>query len=108
VNFDKQRLVIVGGGRVAVTKVEPDEKRKTVTVYWKLRAPGPTDAVPKTVTHPALLVLLDRADGEVKFEPWRNPSRSPVNRKSKRPGGGAVASAHQLPVSSGRGASESW
>jgi hypothetical protein len=72
VDYDKQMLVVITGGtqpsggfRLEAQKVVADGK--TLTIHWKLHAPK--DVATAVITHPATLVLVDRSNGEIRFEP---------------------------------------
>ncbi len=88
VAFSRQMLVVVVGGaqptegyRVEVTKVESDNERSTLRVYWKLHAPEPGQPVSKFPTYPAAVVLLRRFDGEVQLEPLDGAEQKLVEPK---------------------------
>src|SRR3954447_20602851 len=72
IDWEKQMVIVVtagakptGGYSVEVLGVEA--KDKTLTVRWKLNAPGPDSIVTQAFTHPAQAVLVDTAEGEPKF-----------------------------------------
>ena len=74
IDWKKQMLVVVTGGvqptggyAVEVTKAEV--KDKVLTVHWKLNAPKPGALVTQALTHPGQVALLERFEGEVKFDP---------------------------------------
>ena len=73
-DWDKQMLVVVaagtkptGGYRVEVRTLSV--KDKTLTVHWQLHSPAPGVIVTSALTYPAQMVLVERFDGPVKFEP---------------------------------------
>lgn len=83
IDWDKQMVVVISGGvqrtgGYSVALQGLDVKDKTLTVRWKLNTPRPGGIVTQALTHPALTVLVDRFDGEVRFDP-----PPPTN---KRPG----------------------
>jgi hypothetical protein len=74
IDWDKQMIVIVSGGtqrtggykvEVAGLKVKDD----TLTVHWKLIGPKPGQPVTQAPTNPAVTILVERFDGEVRFDP---------------------------------------
>jgi hypothetical protein len=74
IDWDKQMLVVVaagskptGGYRVEVRTLSV--KDKTLTVHWKLHNPAPGGIVTTAITYPAQMVLVERFDGPVKFDP---------------------------------------
>jgi hypothetical protein len=74
IDFDKQMIVVVtagpkptGGFAVTIDGVRAEGK--TATVRWKLKTPAPGDFVTEAFTHPARAALVERFDGEVKFDP---------------------------------------
>ena len=78
IDWTKQMVVVVtagvkptGGYRVEITKATQADK--TVTVHWKLHTPK--GAVTQAFTHPAQAALIERVDGEVRFDPPAAKSR---------------------------------
>src|SRR5581483_5545481 len=74
IDWSKQMVVVATGGRkntggygVEFTGLEV--KDKTLTVKWKLNSPKPGSPVTQAITHPAAAALVERFDGEVKFDP---------------------------------------
>jgi PrcB C-terminal len=74
IDWDKQMVLLVSGGtqrtggyRVELTglKVKDD----VLTVHWKLMGPRPGQPVTQALTHPALTVLVQRYDDEIRFDP---------------------------------------
>jgi hypothetical protein len=66
-------LVISGGvqrtGGYAVELQGLEVKDKVLVVRWKLKRPGPGDIVTQAITHPTLILMVNRFDGEVRFDP---------------------------------------
>ncbi|HZZ82353.1 MAG TPA: protease complex subunit PrcB family protein [Gemmataceae bacterium] len=74
VDLEKQMVIVVyagekrtGGYSVEVKSLEVKDKK--LIVHWKLNSPGPDDIVTQAITHPQLVLLVDRFDGEVVFDP---------------------------------------
>jgi dipeptidyl aminopeptidase/acylaminoacyl peptidase len=74
IDWDKQMLLIAevgqrktGGYRVEFTGL--DVKDKVLTVKWQLKAPGPDSIVTQVISHPGALALVERFDGEIRFDP---------------------------------------
>jgi hypothetical protein len=74
IDWDKQMLIVVAAGtkptsgyRVEVRTLSA--KDKTLTVHWKLHSPAPGGIVTTALTYPAQMVLVERFDGPVKFDP---------------------------------------
>ena len=74
IDWNKQMVLLVeagqkntGGYSVEITGREI--KDKVLTVKWKLNAPKPGSPVTQAITHPAIVVLVERFDGEIKFDP---------------------------------------
>jgi hypothetical protein len=74
IDWDKQMVVLVSGGvqrtggfSVKVEKLTIADK--TLTVHWKLNAPKPGSIVTQALTHPGAIALVDRFEGEVRFDP---------------------------------------
>ena len=71
-NYDKHVLVVVTGGVQAsggfsVTATKAVADGKNLTIHWKLNAPK--DVATNAITHPAGIFLLERVNGDVRFEP---------------------------------------
>jgi hypothetical protein len=73
-DLEKQMVIVVyagekrtGGYSVEVKSLEVKDKK--LIVHWKLNSPGPDDIVTQAITHPQLVLLVDRFDGEVVFDP---------------------------------------
>ena len=71
-NYDKKMLVILaagtqssGGFKLEATKAIAEVK--TLTIHWKLAPPA--GAATDALTHPAIILYLDRFDGDVRFVP---------------------------------------
>ena len=82
-----QPLVGVSGGsapsapnRIEIRRVETDEKGKVMTVRWRL---VPREQGTPIVTTPLEVVLLDRFDGEVRFERQTGPEDAPQGKEVK-------------------------
>ena len=56
-----------GGYSVTVNKLQADDK--TLTVHWKLNTPKPGQPVTQAFTHPMQTLLVERFEGEVRFDP---------------------------------------
>jgi PrcB C-terminal len=74
IDFDKQMIVVISGGvqrsggySVQVNKIVAADK--TATVHWKLNTPKPGQPVTLALTNPTLTVLVERFDGDVRFDP---------------------------------------
>jgi hypothetical protein len=74
IDWKKQMVVIVGDGQkptggfsVSITAFKTDGK--TLTVSWKLTKPDPGSIQPQIVTTPGEAALVERFDGDVKFDP---------------------------------------
>ena len=71
----KKRMVIViyagekptAGYSIELKSLEVKDKK--LIVHWKLKTPGADDVVTQAITHPELVLLVDRFDGEVLFDP---------------------------------------
>ncbi len=94
IDFKKHMLVVVedgtqpmvgvsGGGppsalyAVAITRIDRDDEAKTMTVHWRLVPRGKDQEV---LTRPLEAVLVERFDGEVKFNklpPADKPGKEP-------------------------------
>jgi hypothetical protein len=74
IDWTKRMVVVATGGRkntggYSVEFTGLEVKDKTLTVKWKLNSPKPGQPVTQAVTHPAAAALVERFDGEVKFDP---------------------------------------
>jgi hypothetical protein len=74
IDWDKQMLVVAaagkkptGGYRVEVRSLSV--KDKTLLVRWEVHSPAPDAVVTQAITYPAQMVLVERFDGPVKFDP---------------------------------------
>ncbi len=74
VDWDKHMLIAVTGGvqptggyRVEITDVK--QAGDTLTVHWKLHKPKPGDLTTSALTHPAEMVLVEKFNGKVVFDP---------------------------------------
>jgi hypothetical protein len=71
----KKHMVIViyggeqptGGNRVELKSLDVKDGR--LTVHWKLNRPAPDAIVTQTRTYPTLVLLVDRFEGDVAFDP---------------------------------------
>jgi hypothetical protein len=74
IDWKKHMLVMVSGGtqRTGGYSVQVNNlkvKDKTLTVHWKLNAPKPGQPVTQAFTNPAATILIERFEGEVRFDP---------------------------------------
>ncbi len=74
IDWNKQMVVVVtvgvrrtGGYRVEIESLTV--KDELLTVKWKLHEPRPGDLVTQALTYPAQMVLVDRFQGRVAFDP---------------------------------------
>jgi hypothetical protein len=74
IDWDKQMIIVISGGvqrsggySVELKKLAAADK--TLTVHWTLNRPKPGQPVTLALTHPMLTVLVERFDGEVRFDP---------------------------------------
>jgi len=74
IDWAKQMIIVVSGGvqrtggySVTVNKLEVGDK--VLTVHWKLNTPKPGQPVTQAITHPAQTILVERFEGEVRFDP---------------------------------------
>jgi hypothetical protein len=72
IDWDKQMVVAVTAGQKPTGGYQIDIQSittagKDATVMWKLTAPQ--GIAIQVLTHPSVMVLVDRAAGEVKFDP---------------------------------------
>lgn len=73
IDFTKQMVIGVSGGvqpagaRVEITRVERDDAKKSLTVFWRLHVPK-KDAPAEGIAHVAEVVLVERFAGAVRFE----------------------------------------
>jgi hypothetical protein len=74
IDLTKQMVVVIyagekptGGYSIEVKSLEMKDRK--LFVHWKLKAPGPDDIVTQAITYPELVLLVDRFDGEVVFDP---------------------------------------
>ena len=74
IDWKKQMLITVSGGvqRTGGYSVEVkglSVKDKNLIVNWKLNTPAPGSIVTQAFTHPSATILVDRFEGEVRFDP---------------------------------------
>jgi len=74
IDWKTQMLVVASGGvqrsgGYSVEILSADAKDKVLTVRWKLNTPKPGQPVTLALTHPAAAALVEKFDGEVKFDP---------------------------------------
>jgi hypothetical protein len=74
IDWTKQMVVVATAGRkntggYSVEFTGLEVKDKTLTVKWKVNGPKPGQPVTLAITHPAAAALIDRFEGEVKFDP---------------------------------------
>jgi hypothetical protein len=74
IDLKKQMVIVLyagekrtGGYSVELKSLEVKDKK--LIVHWNLKSPGPDDIVTQAITHPELVLLVDRFDGEVVFDP---------------------------------------
>ena len=74
IDWDKQMLVVAtagkkptGGYRVEIRNLSV--KDKMLLVRWEVHSPAPDAVVTQAITYPAQMVLVERFDGPVKFDP---------------------------------------
>jgi hypothetical protein len=71
-NYEKKMLVVIAAGTQTTGgyKLEASKavaEGKTLTIHWKLTPPD--GAATDALTHPAIILYLDRFDGDVRFVP---------------------------------------
>jgi hypothetical protein len=74
IDFSKQMLVVISGGSrptggYGVEFKDTEVKDKKLVVHWVLKTPAKDAFVTQAFTHPMLVVLMDRFDGDVVFDP---------------------------------------
>ena len=74
IDWDKQMIIVIYGGErptggYSVDVKSLEVKDKKLIVHWKLNTPGPDDIVTQAITYPELVLLVDRFDGQVVFDP---------------------------------------
>jgi hypothetical protein len=74
IDWDKQMLVVIYGGEqptggYSVKLKSLETKDGKLIVHWKLNSPPPDAIVTQALTYPELLILVDRFDGDVVFDP---------------------------------------
>jgi len=74
IDFKKQMIIVVSGGVQRTGGYSVDVKGlkikdKVLIVEWKLNTPKPGAFVTQALTHPAQTILVERFDGEVRFDP---------------------------------------
>jgi hypothetical protein len=74
IDWKTQMLILVssgtrrtGGYSVEITQL--DVRDNALTVHWKLNAPKPGQPVTQALTHPAQVLLVERFEGPVRFDP---------------------------------------
>src|SRR5262249_42999104 len=74
IDWENQMIIVISGGvqrsggySVELKKLAAADK--TLTVHWTLNRPKPGQPVTLALTHPMLTVLVERFDGEVRFDP---------------------------------------
>ncbi len=74
IDWKKQMVIVVSGGErptggfsVEVKSLEVKDGK--LIVHWKLNSPGADDIVAQVITYPAQLILVDRFEGKVEFDP---------------------------------------
>jgi hypothetical protein len=74
IDLKKQMVIAIYAGEqptggYSVELKSLDMKDKKLIVSWKLNRPGPDDIVTQAITYPEVLLLVDRFEGEVVFDP---------------------------------------
>jgi hypothetical protein len=74
IDWKKNMLVVVTAGMkptagYSVEVLTLPLKGKTLTVRWRLNSPKPGSHVTQRVTHPSQMVLVERFDGSIQFDP---------------------------------------
>jgi PrcB C-terminal len=74
IDWKKQMVVVIYGGEQPtggynVELKSLDVKDGKLIVRWKLNRPGPDTVVTQARTYPTLVLLVDRFDGDVVFDP---------------------------------------
>ena len=74
IDFSKQMLVVISGGPrptggYGVEYKSAEVKDKKLVIHWVLKTPAKDAFVTQAFTHPMLVVLMDRFDGDVVFDP---------------------------------------
>ena len=74
IDLKRQMVVVIyadekptGGYSIELKSLEVKDKK--LIVHWRPISPGPDDIVTQAITHPELVLLVDRFDGEVVFDP---------------------------------------
>lgn len=85
IDWKTQMVVVVSGGvqrsgGFSVDLVGLTKKEKDLTVRWKLNRPKPGSPVTLALTHPTLLLLMDRFEGEIHFDPPSPKGKLDVER----------------------------
>lgn len=74
IDWKKQMLVVVAAGTkptggYSIEVLRLPVKDKTLTAHWKLTNPAAGSIVTQALTYPSQMVLVDRFEGPVKFDP---------------------------------------
>ncbi len=74
IDFSKQMLVVISGGPrptggFGVEYKSAEVKDKKLVIHWVLKTPAKDAFVTQAFTHPMLVVLMDRFDGDIVFDP---------------------------------------
>jgi hypothetical protein len=74
IDWNKQMLVVVavGSRRTGGYRVEIESltvKDEALVVKWKLHEPRPGDVVTQAITYPTQMVLVDKFQGRILFDP---------------------------------------
>jgi hypothetical protein len=74
IDWKKQMLVVIYGGEQPTSGYSVEMKSLEVKdgklmVLWKLIPPAPDAIVAQSTTHPNLVILVDRFDGDIVFDP---------------------------------------
>jgi hypothetical protein len=84
IDWDKQMVIVVSGGMQRTGGYSVDVKSVTLTdkglkVSWMLNTPKPGSFVTQAFTHPSRTILVERQDGEVRFDPPAPPNGKKPN-----------------------------
>lgn len=89
VDWKKHMVIVVSGGMqrtggysVQVNHVKLSDK--TLTVAWKLNTPKAGQPVTQAITYPAATILVERFEGEVRFDPPAPKSKGDLREKAPR------------------------
>jgi len=74
IDWKKHMLVVVASGTkptggYSVEVLGLSVKDKVLTIRWRLNSPKPGSIVTQALTHPSQMVLVERFDGSIRFDP---------------------------------------